>query len=47
VEPSHVVAAVRESTPKPFVANALKNVVDMYSCPATCEGCSDKCPLSS
>lgn len=46
VTPKQVVAAVRSSTPGPFVNGALKAVASVYKCETRCEGCTGDCPLT-
>ena len=46
VAPQQVIDAVKKSTPKPFVGNALKSAAGMHTCAATCDGCNSGCPLS-
>ena len=46
VQPAMLVEATKKSTPKPFVAGALKSVKDMYKCETACDGCSAGCPLA-
>ena len=46
VTPAQVIAAVRASTPAPFVNGALKAVASVYKCETRCAGCTDTCPLT-
>lgn len=46
VAPQQVIAAVRASTPAPFVKGALKAVAGVYKCETRCAGCDGDCPLT-
>ncbi len=46
VAPGQVIAAVRASTPAPFVKGALKAVAGVYKCETRCDGCTAECPIA-
>ncbi len=45
-DPQSVVAAVRDSTPGPFLKGALKSVAGLHRCETRCAGCGGDCPLA-